>query len=120
MTDIEQGLGTTVPAPQIQQEPQSIFQRSSNPMALIFLLLFRSLAIFFYVMGDLIFANNASLTFVMIILMLSFDFWTVSMTMDMTMGMKMPSSRREYEDESISYLLFHDDLEENYFLLMKC
>lgn len=78
MADIEQGFGSPAPgAPIQQQEPQTIFQRSSNPMSLVFLFLFRTLAIFFYFFGAAIF-NNGSLGFVMIILMLAFDFWTVS------------------------------------------
>jgi hypothetical protein len=49
---------------------------TSHPTALLFMLLFRSLAIGMYIFGW-IFTSNFILAFVMIILFLAFDFWTV-------------------------------------------
>ncbi|KAI8808456.1 hypothetical protein BJ742DRAFT_280956 [Cladochytrium replicatum] len=62
----------------IQQNPQnqSIFQQSSHPTVLFFHLLFRSLALLTYLFSSLFFSSFI-LAFVIIILFLAFDFWTV-------------------------------------------
>lgn len=53
-----------------------IFQLSSHPIALFFLLGFRLTAISTYLLG-LFFTTNFILIFVIIVLLLAFDFWTV-------------------------------------------
>ncbi|KXS13782.1 DUF846-domain-containing protein [Gonapodya prolifera JEL478] len=68
-----QGLGGGA-APGAEQ--QNIFQQSSHPTVLLFHLLFRTLAILFYVfLGT--FSSSFVFVFVVTILALSFDFWTV-------------------------------------------
>ena len=56
---------------------QGIFLNfTSHPTALLFLLLFRTGALVTYMFGWL-FTSNFILSFVVIILLLAFDFWTV-------------------------------------------
>ncbi|ORY81875.1 hypothetical protein BCR37DRAFT_22575 [Protomyces lactucae-debilis] len=58
------------------QASRHIFQLSSHPIALVFFLAFRTGAILTYILG-LIFTSNFILIFILIILLLAFDFWTV-------------------------------------------
>jgi hypothetical protein len=57
--------------------PRIEAQKHSHPVALIFHLLFRSLAIVAYVFANWVFASRFILGSVIIILCLAFDFWTV-------------------------------------------
>lgn len=50
--------------------------RHSHPVAVVFHLLFRSLAVLIYLFLS-IFTSNFVLVFVLTILLLAFDFWTV-------------------------------------------
>ena len=59
-----------------QPTSQHIFQLSSHPIALFFFLAFRTAAILTYLLG-LIFTSNFILVFVIIVLLLAFDTWTV-------------------------------------------
>ncbi|KAK4513359.1 uncharacterized protein ATC70_005354 [Mucor velutinosus] len=51
------------------------FEQSSHPVASFFFLAFRSGALLTYLLGSL-FSNNFTLIFVLVILLLAFDFWT--------------------------------------------
>ncbi|KAI8848934.1 hypothetical protein BC829DRAFT_392965 [Chytridium lagenaria] len=62
--------------PQQQQQQQSILQQSSHPGALVFHILFKLAALLVYLFGW-IFNMSFIFTFVIIVLLLSFDFWTV-------------------------------------------
>ncbi|KAI7833243.1 Golgi apparatus membrane protein tvp-23 [Kickxella alabastrina] len=53
-----------------------MFQVSSHPLALLFLLLFKSFALALYLLGNF-FTDNFILIFVLCVLTLSVDFWTV-------------------------------------------
>ncbi|CAH1764115.1 14095_t:CDS:2 [Entrophospora sp. SA101] len=55
---------------------QSIWDQSSHPIALFFHLFFRGLAIIIYLFGTY-FVDNFPLIFILCVLCLSFDFWTV-------------------------------------------
>jgi hypothetical protein len=56
--------------------PAQILQQSSHPVALVFHLLFKSLALFQYIFANW-FTSNFVLVFVMEVVWISFDFWTV-------------------------------------------
>lgn len=58
------------------QETRHIFQLSAHPIALFFFMAFRAAALLTYLLG-LIFTSNFILVFVIIVLLLAFDFWTV-------------------------------------------
>ena len=58
-----------------RMEQESILKQSSHPQALIFMLAFRTAALVLYFLGS--FFSSFILTFVVIILLLAFDFWTV-------------------------------------------
>lgn len=62
-----------------QQTPasQTIFHQSSHPIALFFHLFFRTAAIVCYLLANFLFPGNFIFAFVIIILLLAFDFWTV-------------------------------------------
>lgn len=68
----------TLDGPQIEsmERGQTVLQRSSHPVALIFQFLFRTLAVLMYLFG-LFFTDNFIFVFVLCILLLAFDFWTV-------------------------------------------
>ncbi|KAL7322087.1 Golgi apparatus membrane protein tvp23 [Mucor circinelloides] len=51
------------------------FQQSSHPVASFFFLAFRTGALLTYLLGSF-FSNNFTLIFVLVILLLAFDFWT--------------------------------------------
>ena len=53
-----------------------MFQLSAHPIALVFFLAFRTAALLTYLLG-LIFTSNFILIFVICILLMAFDFWTV-------------------------------------------
>ncbi|PVU87732.1 hypothetical protein BB559_004949 [Furculomyces boomerangus] len=55
---------------------QNMFNKSSHPIALLFYILFKGLALTSYLLGN-IFTSNFVLIFVSCILNLSLDFWTV-------------------------------------------
>ncbi|RHZ77865.1 hypothetical protein Glove_170g41 [Diversispora epigaea] len=59
-----------------QNQNQSIWDQSSHPVALFFHLLFRSAAIIVYLFGFIV-ISSFPLKFIICILLLSFDFWTV-------------------------------------------
>jgi hypothetical protein len=61
----------------IQEREQNMFDRSSHPVALFFLLFFRTLAIASYLLASFLFPNSFAFAFVIIVLLLTFDFWTV-------------------------------------------
>ena len=71
--DVEGGQGGQLNQP---QEPPTILSQSAHPTALIFMLLFRSIAIFLYLFQSFI-SSDFVLGLVLIILSLAFDFWTV-------------------------------------------
>ncbi|KAJ1722695.1 Golgi apparatus membrane protein tvp23 [Coemansia erecta] len=64
------------PAMQQQQQQQNMFQVSSHPIALLFLILFKSGALALYLLGNF-FTDNFILIFVICVLTLAVDFWTV-------------------------------------------
>ncbi|ORY08262.1 FAM18B protein [Basidiobolus meristosporus CBS 931.73] len=60
-----------------QPEPQpSILKQSSHPVALVFHFAFRIAALVVYLLANF-FSNSFVLTFVIAVLLLAFDFWTV-------------------------------------------
>ncbi|KAI8913287.1 echidna-like protein [Gorgonomyces haynaldii] len=59
-----------------QQLNQNIFQQSSHPLVLFFHLIFKTGALLVYTLGWIV-TTNFILEFVLIILLLAFDFWTV-------------------------------------------
>ncbi|KAJ2895037.1 Golgi apparatus membrane protein tvp23, partial [Coemansia aciculifera] len=59
-----------------QQNQQNMFQVSSHPLALLFLILFKGGALALYLLGNF-FTNNFILLFVVCVLTLAVDFWTV-------------------------------------------
>ncbi|KAJ2691929.1 Golgi apparatus membrane protein tvp23 [Coemansia spiralis] len=63
-------------APDQQQAQSNMFQVSSHPVALLFLLLFKAIALGLYLLGNF-FTNNFILLFVLCVLILAVDFWTV-------------------------------------------
>ncbi|KAJ1518329.1 Golgi apparatus membrane protein TVP23 A, partial [Coelomomyces lativittatus] len=68
------GLG---PPPLPSQAPgQTIFHQSSHPIALFFHLFFRSGALLTYLLGYYL-TGNFILIFVLCVLLLAFDFWTI-------------------------------------------
>lgn len=73
-------MSNTLPNPvttsDSHHENRHIFQLSAHPVALFFFLAFRLAAILTYLLG-LIFTSNFILVFVIIVLLLAFDFWTV-------------------------------------------
>ncbi|CAO3579201.1 unnamed protein product [Absidia cylindrospora] len=87
-TDLESGQTRTTPTqeqqPQQQQQQQQptrntvrdYFEQSSHPLAAFFYLVFRLGALLMYLLGS-IFTDNFTLVFVITILLLAFDFWTV-------------------------------------------
>ncbi|KAI8361232.1 hypothetical protein B0O80DRAFT_153390 [Mortierella sp. GBAus27b] len=68
--------GTLEPDLEAGGAPPSILKQSSHPVCLIFHFLFRTAAICIYFFGDM-FLHNFVLVFVLCVLMLVFDFWTV-------------------------------------------
>ncbi|KAJ2741020.1 Golgi apparatus membrane protein tvp23 [Coemansia sp. BCRC 34301] len=65
----------TLGFPETAQE-QNMFQVSSHPLALLFLILFKGCALALYLLGNF-FTNNFILLFVVCVLTLAVDFWTV-------------------------------------------
>ncbi|KAJ2156752.1 Golgi apparatus membrane protein tvp23 [Coemansia sp. RSA 552] len=59
-----------------EQQQQNMFQVSSHPIALLFLILFKSFALGLYLLGNF-FTDNFILLFVLCVLTLAVDFWTV-------------------------------------------
>ena len=53
-----------------------ILKQSKHPSAIVFHLLFKALALFFYMFGSWV-TSNFIFKFVVCILLLAFDFWTV-------------------------------------------
>ncbi|KAJ3012519.1 Golgi apparatus membrane protein TVP23 A [Thoreauomyces humboldtii] len=75
--------------------PQSIFRQSSHPTALFFHLAFRSAALLTYLLCWL-FTSNFVLPFVIIVLLLAFDFWTVkNVTGRLLVGLRWWNQIRE-------------------------
>ncbi|KAJ2549140.1 Golgi apparatus membrane protein tvp23 [Coemansia sp. RSA 1933] len=58
------------------QSQQNMFQASSHPLALLFLILFKSGALAIYLLGNF-FTDNFIILFVLCVLILAVDFWTV-------------------------------------------
>ncbi|KAI3636053.1 hypothetical protein MIR68_005934 [Amoeboaphelidium protococcarum] len=78
------GQSQSMPGGGMEQQQQQdenalrqIFKASSHPRMLFFHLLFRSVAILFYVLASFIFIDSFILAFITITILLSFDFWTV-------------------------------------------
>ncbi|KAJ1668835.1 Golgi apparatus membrane protein tvp23 [Coemansia sp. RSA 1813] len=67
--------GTVVDVDQPQSQ-QNMFQASSHPVALLFLILFKSGALAIYLLGNF-FTDNFVILFVLCVLILAVDFWTV-------------------------------------------
>jgi hypothetical protein len=82
---MEQSRSTTIPvapsggqaAAADQNIVQTILAESSHPTALIFHLLFRSLALFTYLFLWILVGDSFILIFVLTVLLLAMDFWTV-------------------------------------------
>lgn len=55
---------------------ENVLQLSSHPIALVFFLAFKTAALLTYLLG-LLFTSNFILVFVICILLMAFDFWTV-------------------------------------------
>jgi len=55
---------------------EETFRNSAHPTVAIFHVLFKGLALFFYVFANMI-SDNFVFVFVLIVLCLAFDFWTV-------------------------------------------
>ncbi|KAJ2718785.1 Golgi apparatus membrane protein tvp23 [Coemansia sp. Benny D115] len=64
------------PAEAAAQQPTNMFQVSSHPVALLFLVLFKACALALYLLGNF-FTDNFILIFVLCVLTLAVDFWTV-------------------------------------------
>ncbi|KAJ1966798.1 Golgi apparatus membrane protein tvp23 [Dispira parvispora] len=67
-------LATTAAAP--EADNRSLLQQSSHPVALVFHLLFRALALILYILPSVLSADFVFM-FVVSVLLLAFDFWTV-------------------------------------------
>ncbi|KAJ2389835.1 Golgi apparatus membrane protein tvp23 [Coemansia sp. RSA 2559] len=67
--------GTVVDVDQPQSQ-QNMFQASSHPLALMFLILFKCGALAIYLLGNF-FTDNFIILFVLCVLILAVDFWTV-------------------------------------------
>ncbi|KAJ2769184.1 hypothetical protein IWQ57_003213 [Coemansia nantahalensis] len=63
-------------APEQPQPQSNMFQASSHPVALLFLILFKGIALGLYLLGNF-FTSNFILLFVLCVLILAVDFWTV-------------------------------------------
>ncbi|KAI8919064.1 hypothetical protein PhCBS80983_g04667 [Powellomyces hirtus] len=75
--------------------PQNIFRASSHPTALLFHLAFRVGALLTYILCSL-FTTNFVLPFVIIVLLLAFDFWTVkNVTGRLLVGLRWWNEIRE-------------------------
>ncbi|KAI9175949.1 Golgi apparatus membrane protein tvp23 [Blastocladiella emersonii ATCC 22665] len=70
------GGGSPPGAPGEPARQQTMFERSSHPVALFFHLLFRTAALLTYLLGYYV-TDNFILVFVLCVLFLAFDFWTV-------------------------------------------
>ncbi|KAJ1881559.1 Golgi apparatus membrane protein tvp23 [Coemansia sp. RSA 486] len=66
----------TMPGGLPSQQQPNMFQVSSHPLALLFLILFKSCALALYLLGNF-FTDNFILIFVLCVLTLAVDFWTV-------------------------------------------
>lgn len=81
---------------------RTLLKQSKNPTALLFHLLFKILALFVYIFGGW-FTNNFILIFVLTIIFLAFDFWTVkNVSGRLLVGLRWWSIDRE--DGSIEYI----------------
>ena len=79
LTSSTPGPDTTPSQPQPQQDDSfisSTLRQSSHPTAMVFHVLFRLSALVYYLLCQF-FIDNFILNFVILILLLSFDFWTV-------------------------------------------
>ena len=56
-----------------------LFQRSSHPTAAVFHVLFKSAAILFYLLSGW-FTKSFVIVFVVVIILMAFDFWTVKVS----------------------------------------
>ncbi|GAA5816979.1 hypothetical protein MFLAVUS_010514 [Mucor flavus] len=86
--DLESGFRPSNPSSNVNNNTQyqeesnatgrlrEYFEQSSHPVAALFFLLFRVGALLTYLLGS-IFTDNFTLVFVITILLLAFDFWTV-------------------------------------------
>jgi hypothetical protein len=54
--------------------------QSAHPVALLFLFLFRTLAIVIYLLGGFLFPGNYVLSTVVVVVLLAMDFWTCKVT----------------------------------------
>ncbi|KAI9101116.1 hypothetical protein DFS34DRAFT_613207 [Phlyctochytrium arcticum] len=74
--DLESGQLGQMAGPPSEPVTQNIFQKSSHPVALFFHLCFRVAALLTYILCSL-FTEGFTLPFVLVVLLLAFDFWTV-------------------------------------------
>ena len=65
----------SIPLGQPQAPPESVISKSSHPIALIFHLLFKIVALVIFLLGNTLFRSYV-LVFVICTLSLAFDFWT--------------------------------------------
>ncbi|KAG0324913.1 Golgi apparatus membrane protein TVP23 A, partial [Podila humilis] len=91
-----QPMGTNALEPDLEAgQQESILKQSSHPVCLIFHFLFRIGAICTYFFGSW-FTNNFVLIFVLCVLMLVFDFWTVkNVSGRLLVGLRWWSENRE-------------------------
>lgn len=81
---------------------RTLLKQSKNPTALLFHLLFKAMALFVYIFGGW-FTTNFILIFVVTIILLAFDFWTVkNVSGRLLVGLRWWSIDRE--DGSIEYI----------------
>ena len=91
----------------------SIISTSSHPIALIFHLLFKTLGVIVYLLNGF-FVNGFILSFVLIILLLSFDFWTVkNVTGRLLVGLRWWNEIKDdgdnvwvFESKPVSFVCF--------------
>ncbi|KAJ1961236.1 Golgi apparatus membrane protein tvp23 [Dipsacomyces acuminosporus] len=74
--DASSNGGTGLSQQQQHQQQQNMFQVSSHPIALLFLILFKGGALGLYLLGNF-FTDNFILIFVLCVLILAMDFWMV-------------------------------------------
>lgn len=91
----------TLQAVEEGQAQQTLLQQSSHPTALIFHFLFRTAAIITYLLCRF-FYDNFIFNFVIIVLLLAFDFWTVkNVTGRLLVGLRWWNEVKEDGSESV-------------------
>ncbi|KAL7751766.1 Golgi apparatus membrane protein tvp23 [Sorochytrium milnesiophthora] len=90
----DQNVAIDMPADQVEAQ-KTMFERSSHPVALFFHLFFRVAAVVMYLVGYYL-IQNFILVFVICVLLLAFDFWTVkNITGRLLVGLRWWNEIRE-------------------------